>query len=149
MIPRIPGRTGSKGYRRGLDYVESVVLSGSAIALTSNTNTDVTNISLAPGDWDVFASGIFLPAASTNQTNQFVSISATSITLDTAPGRVGTHQYGASGIVTGASGTAIVAGPTQFVLTATTTIYLVVKATFTVSTNVAYGILRARRQQLR
>jgi hypothetical protein len=149
MIPRIPGRTGSKGYRRGLDYIESVVTSGSAIVLTTATPANVTTISLPLGDWDVFASGIFLPAGTTNQVSQFVSISATSATLDLSPGRIGTHQYGASGLVTGASGTAITSGPTQFVLTATTTIYLVAQASFTVAANSAYGILRARRQQLR
>jgi hypothetical protein len=149
MIPRIPGRTGSKGYRRGLDYVESVVASGSAVALSDAGLVNVTSISLPQGDWDVTIGGIILPAATTNQTAQFISISSTSATLDVTPGRIGTHQYGASGIVTGASGTAIAVGPSQFVLTATTTIYFVARVFFTVSTNAAYGILRARRMQLR
>jgi len=146
MIPRIPGRTSS---RRRLDYVESVILVGSAVSLVSNTNTDITSIPLPVGDWDVDASGIFLPAATTNQVNQFVSMSTTSVTLDTTPGRIGTHQYGASGLVTGASGTAITAGPSRFLLTSPTTIYLVMKSTFSVDTNVAYGIIRARRMQVR
>lgn len=160
MVPRIPGRASIRA-RRGQapatltndnagvgrvgEYIESVVVLGSAIGLSSGVAANVTSIPLSGGDWLVGASGLFLPAATTNQQNQFVSISMTSATLDLSPGRLGTHQFGSSGLVTGASAAEVKAGPIRIPLSAATTIYLVVRSTFTVDTNSAYGILWAIR----
>lgn len=160
MLPRIPGRTTLRARRGQIpasltndsagtgcvgEYIESVIVLGSAIGLSTGVAANLTSISLTAGNWMVGASGLFLPAATTNQQNQFVSISSTSATLDLSPGRLGTHQFGASGLVTGASAAEVKCGPIRIPLNATTTIYLVVRSTFTVDTNSAYGILWAIR----
>lgn len=125
------------------EYVSSTVLVGSSIALTTNTQTNVTSITLTPGDWDVSGVVYINPAATTNVTRWTASISTTSATLDGTPGRF------SNTIVTGGTtpGNVLTESiiPTRMSLSANTTVYLIAYSTFTVSTNSAFGIIRARR----
>jgi hypothetical protein len=125
------------------EYVESVVASGAAVALTTATGKDITTISLTAGDWDVSASLGYALGATTTYTQILSSISTTLNTPDLTSGRfsgfAGTSQSPAG------LGSAYVVGPLRFSLSATTTIHLVAQMTFATSTASGYGLLRARR----
>lgn len=125
------------------EYIESVVLSGSAVSITSGTQTNITSISLTAGDWDVTGVVYHLPAGSTSYTRYTGGVSATSATLDTNPGRFADTTTPA--VVTGGATLNAVIPNTRYSLNSTTTIFLVALGSFTVSTSSAYGIIRARR----
>ncbi len=124
------------------EYTSSAVAAGSAVALTTNVTANVTSISLTAGDWDVTGIVQYTPGATTSVTQLTQGSSSTSATLGA--------QGSFSKFVTAASVLTAVdpawnLPATRFSLAATTTIYLVSAATFTVSTLSAYGIIRARR----
>jgi hypothetical protein len=131
------------------EFVTATVAAGSAVALTTATGANVTSISLTAGDWEVDGQVDFSPAATTSVTQYNASCSLTSATL--AP------QAGGSGLGTDATFTINQAAqvpvstfmaPTITVrlsIAATTTVFLVAQAVFTVSTLSAYGTIRARR----
>jgi len=125
------------------EYVESVVVSGSAVALVTGTAKTVTSISLTAGDWDVDAIGYIAPAATTNVTNTAVSISGTTNTFDGTPGKA--NGFTTTGVVTGGPSLSQVIPSYRLSLSGTTSVFLVCQATFTVSTASAFGIIRARR----
>src|ERR1700716_2012808 len=58
------------------EYIESVVVSGSAVALTTGVDKTITSISLTAGDWDIDAVANFGPAATTNITQLMGSVSS-------------------------------------------------------------------------
>lgn len=127
------------------EYIESNIASGSAVSLTSTVVANVTSISLTAGDWDVTADVSYSPAATTNFTLAAHSISETSATQDFVTGAAyNAYRFPAGNVPAAGFNTAGV-GPVRKLLSATTTIYLVVQSTFTVSTMAAYGIIRARR----
>jgi hypothetical protein len=125
------------------EYIESVVTSGSAVALVTATPKTVTSILLSAGDWDVDAIGYVLPAATTSVTNVVTSISGITNTLDITPGKINGLTFQAN--VSGGAAYSMVVPPYRLSLAGPTTVYLVGQAIFTVSTAGAYGIISARR----
>lgn len=125
------------------EHIQSNIPVGSAVALTTTTAANLTSIPLTAGDWDVWLNAAINPAATTSITALLASISQTSATRDTATGGAASDQRCAA--VVPASPMNILVGPLRISLASTTTIYGVVQSNFTVSTNAAYGILRARR----
>lgn len=125
------------------EYVESTVASANKIALTNVTPANVTSISLTAGDWDVWGNAYFDPAASTTFD---VIISSISTTSATSPLRDTGNQ---SVLKVLDFGTGIPSSlqpvPQRLSLSTTTTVYLVVVASFAVSTLHSFGTLRARR----
>lgn len=127
------------------EYMEAIRTSGSAVSLTSGTPANITTLTLTPGEWDVFGVIEFAPAATTSVTELLSGTNTTSATV----GTLGTYQR----IVTAAQvpGSALrnaIAAPVYRISVGagtTTTVYLIARATFTVSTCTAYGDLRARR----
>jgi hypothetical protein len=129
--------------------VTSSVPVGSAVSLTTNTAANVTSITLTAGDWDISGVIDFNPAATTSVTNITTSVSLTSATVS--------GQTGGSGLGTDptmiwnqaasvpAAVMAMEVPAVRLSITATTTVYLVAKSTFTVSTMTAYGTIRANR----
>lgn len=127
------------------DYYESQVAQGSAVALTTATTANVTSITLPAGDWSIFGTVGFIPAASTSITVLGGGNSQTSATLDA----LGTSfAYTQAAVVPGAVAQLIPLPMDRVVLSSPTTIYLVARATFTVSTLGAFGIICARRASL-
>lgn len=130
------------------EYIESVVASGSAVALTTATPKDVTTISLTAGDWDVEIIPGFTGGGTTTLTYAVASVSsgATNL-LDQTNGRSLSAFYNAqtvfNGVPSGLLG--LPSNTVRFSLSATTTIRMVAQAAFGVSTCSAYGVLRARR----
>jgi len=125
------------------EYVESVITSGSAVTLTTATAKTVTSISLTAGDWDVDGSVALVLAGTTNITDLRASLSTTTNTEDTTPGRFSHTIFTAfaPGAVTFTKEIA----PYRFSLSGTTTIFLIAQGTFTVAGLTAYGLIRARR----
>lgn len=124
------------------EYVSVTLAQGSAVALTNGVNANVTSISLTAGDWDVNATACFAPAGTTQTTAWVGAISTVSATLPSAPNEGGTFIVPAASTgISMCNGT----GVRRISLASTTTVYLVVQASFTVSTNSAYGFIGARR----
>ena len=131
------------------EMVWSTVDSGSPVSLASNTAANVTSISLTPGDWDIAAQVMHALAGLTSVTQLNASTSLTSATLS--------PQQGGGGLGAGATATQTYAATTpsgaisqevanvRLSIAATTIVYLVAKAIFSVSTAAAYGTIRARR----
>tara|TARA_R110000868_G_scaffold285682_5_gene546154 strand:- start:4271 stop:5128 length:858 start_codon:yes stop_codon:yes gene_type:complete len=127
------------------EYIESRVVQGSAVSLTTATSANVTSISLTAGDWNVSGMVAFDGGATTILQAATGGASSTSATLS------GSLDYsslcfGSGGVVANLIQNTRIAIPTlRFSLSGTTTIYLVANAIFTTSTEVAYGQISARR----
>lgn len=118
--------------------------SGSALATT--TAADITGIALTAGDWDCRGVVSRTLGASTSVTVLKSGVSGTSATL--APqGRDGVTFLQTAANVMGVLGQDQHVGPVRVSLAATTNEFLSAQDTFTVSTNVAFGILTCRRMR--
>jgi hypothetical protein len=124
-------------------YISATVLVGAAVALTNNTPTNITSISLTPGDWDVTATVADNPAGTTVPATLFGAISTTNSSLGTSPASGG-YAANTSARPAGFAMTMPI-GTTRLALASTTTVYLVAMSAFTVSTMGAYGFIGARR----
>jgi hypothetical protein len=128
------------------EFVQSIVASGSAVALTNATAANMTSIPLTAGDWDVWAHFMYTPAATTNITQLIGGINTTSATVSLLGDRIGITSYGSGGVVpTVFSGSPSV--HMRINVSSPTTIYAVVQCSFTVSTLGAWGSLQARRRR--
>jgi hypothetical protein len=129
------------------EYVESIVVFGSAVSQTTNTPKNITSITLAAGDWDVTGYILWGSNASTNYTLLSGCFSTTSATLDQTVGRYNQNSFVAG--VVGAANQAWTQGigPYRFSLSGSTTIFLVSQPVFSAGTLVAYGHLHARRMR--
>ncbi len=144
---QFPGETSTGSATAGNigEYIESAIAIGSAVPVSSATQTNVTSISLTAGDWDVTSVVHFLPAATTSTTRFVSSLSTVSATLQTSPGKFSDNTFPA--FVTGGNTFGSQVPMYRISLGSTTTIYLIAFAVFTVSTMSAYGLLRARRSR--
>lgn len=126
-------------------FVSSQITFASPVGLTTITQTDVTSISLTAGDWDVWGNVGFTGATNTSFligygwiNNASASIPDTSLTCVIQNNVVTPFINGALGFCV----------PSQrFSLSTTTTIYLSVFASFSVSTCSAFGLIAARRRR--
>jgi hypothetical protein len=123
------------------EFQTATLGAGSATPMTTITPKTITSISLTAGDWDLTGFVTYVQAGGTTMTACLSSISEVDNTRDIA--NEGILSFGA-GITGGAN-------PTGFtpvvrkLLSATTTIYLVGRADFSVSTCSGWGTIRARR----
>ena len=127
------------------EFISATVPSGSAVALGSGVPSNVTTISLTAGDWDVWANVVFDAAPTTTITVESGGISLTSVTLPTPPA-TGAYFSLSAAFATGGDN-AFPVGTTRLSVASTTLVFLVVNATFAVSTLSAYGFLGARRRR--
>jgi hypothetical protein len=110
--------------------------STAAAGITTAVQANATSISLTAGDWDVQGTVTYTPAGT--MTYAYSGVSTTSATLPAG----NTGSYTAT-----AGGTVLLAVPSPVVrlnLSATTTVYLVAGAAFTLTCTAA-GFIRARR----
>jgi hypothetical protein len=127
------------------EYISSTIATGASVALTNGVTANVTSISLTAGDWDVTGVVDFTFGATTSYTNLAGGVSTTSATLG-AQDSFFDFETPAE-VPTAANDPAWVVPTVRLSLSATTTVYLVAQAAFTVSTLKAYGTLRARRMR--
>lgn len=124
------------------EFIGSGVLAASAVSLTTDTSTNITSITLTPGDWDVEGMITFQPASATATTLR-ASLNTSSASLNTTNYL---NAYGSPQWTTASSVAASLTIPRQrHNITATTTIYLVANPTFSTGTMTAYGQVTARR----
>jgi len=120
----------------------SSTVASSGISLTDATFANITTISLTAGDWDV--SGVVGVTTGASTTIAYINygVSTTSAT-NGALGQVGSLTTPAT---IAATIDFVVSAPvTRLSLASTTTVYLVTRVSFAVSTANAYGVIRARR----
>lgn len=126
------------------ELIESIVLGGAAVAVTTATASDITSISLTAGDWNVWGQVQTLPAGGTTTTQIIGWTSATSATLPTPPNKGSFNQLAGISLAAG-NGAGIPIGIQRLSLSGTTTVYLSCSVTFAVSTMGVYGYIGARR----
>lgn len=126
------------------EYVEAQLNLGSAISLTTNVQIDACSVSLTPGEWDV--NGVVGVRTFTGAVlTQFRgSVSNTSATMLATPQNT-TMRYPASFTPGNGIAFSVPVPKIRFVVTSTTTIYLVVDAVFSGGSVSGYGRLSARR----
>lgn len=131
------------------EYVSSVVLVGSAVALTSGAGKSITSVSLTAGDWDVW--GDFGPSGASTTVLQAINggISTTDNTILTAAADNATvFQSGTVSFTIGASSIPYYnLTPARISIAATTSVYLVMNVTFATSTASGFGKICARRRR--
>lgn len=134
--------------------IQSRVRSANTGLTTATTaNVTATALTLTAGEWDIGGSVTIVPSnSSTSITGFAVAISLTSATLPSADttsvptGGESRSRLNFAVVVPGTSGDITQNLPTTRVqISASTTFYLVVNATFTVSTLAGYGSIWARR----
>jgi hypothetical protein len=120
---------------------EVITATGTSVALTNATATNITSISLTAGDWDVFGSVGFVATSVTGITLVATSISTTTATQQAIP-NLSVLNYTSSG------GNQCLVAPTQRMsLAATTTVFLVATINFTGGTEAGTGTIIARRRR--
>lgn len=132
------------------EFITSTVAVAGQVTLTTATTANVTSISLTAGDWDVSGVVDYTFAATTSYTSITAGISLTSATLATQPGGSGlgtdpNSSFSTPAQVPTALPFTMEIAPVRVSIAATTTVFLVTQATFTVAGLQAYGTIRARR----
>ena len=126
---------------------ELVINTAAAVSASSGVAGNCTSISLTPGDWEVTGMLATFPAGGTTTSFVLGGISSTSATFGTinpGPPAVSNAFLHSSAIPAGFQYNATVPS-TRFLLSATTTVYLVHQVTFAGSTMQVGCSLRARR----
>lgn len=126
------------------EYVESILLVGAGVGLTSGAPADVVpTIALTAGDWDVWAELCFTASGGAAQSLIQGWLSSTSATLPTLPNGGGMAQLQAAFT---ANGTNTLTIPVKrFSLSGTTNIYCSAQDTHSAGTVLAFGFMGARR----
>jgi hypothetical protein len=141
----IPGRTDGTSAAAGAvgEYQEIVISSGSAIALTTTTPTEVCHLVLPAGDWDVGGSVCFSGTTSTSVTYLYGGLNTANNALPSLELVVGSRIAGTQPLATDVR----YACTNRRVLSnSSTTISLMAQASFSASTCSAYGKIWARRR---
>ncbi len=152
QVPVIFPTTGIKGIgdnsSAGAGYVgqavSSYVASGSAVPLTSGAAANITSISLPAGDWDVSGFVAYLPANTTNWTLLTSDNSTTSATVSSNSPSIASLFISGGSVGDGSNFTTLTTPARRISVNTTTTVYLVGRASFSVSTLSAWGGIIAR-----
>lgn len=110
--------------------------------LATATAKSITAIVLTAGDWDVSCVADFVAASTTVPTALAASIGTV---VDTLPTKSAGGYVGNNATQAASSENVVASGPLRVSLSATTTIFLTVQASFTTSTMDVGGTIRARR----
>lgn len=125
------------------EFLNATVGSGGAMSLTTGALLSVTSLSLTPGDWDVYASAVFTQASGTTATDFIVGVSNSTGGWDG-----GETSYARTGFLTSNVTTLTATLPAvkrRISVAVTTSIYLLVRGTFSGGTLTVFGNINARR----
>lgn len=120
--------------------ISASVSQASALPLTNNVTTNITSISLPPGNYLVFSSG-WLNMSGATATYLEINQSTTSAFRPTPPNSGGSASLSAS--ITSTGNTGLGAGPMYLSLTTTTNVFLTMFALFSGGTATGYGYIAA------
>jgi hypothetical protein len=125
-------------------YLSTIVLTGSHVALTTATAASIVALPLPAGDFDVSGEAWFDGTATVN--NYLIGISTTnnSITFVPSDSYAVANFYGSVSGIGGVGAPILPIGPVRISLASPTTVYLNVSATFSVGALNGYGKLSAR-----
>lgn len=152
----INGTIGTAGQLRGTqtndnacagcvgEIIESSV-PNNTVSMTTSTITNLTTVSLTPGDWDCRGTGSYLPAGGTTVSGLTTALNTVSVTLPTSAStgsRVDTYTTFTVG-----TAEAQFAGIMRVNIAVATTVYLIAFAQFAVSTFTGGGYLGCRRMR--
>lgn len=127
------------------EIVTGTVAFASRASISAATVTNITNISLTAGDWDVEGSFGIFPANTTTVRLIAVCSNSTSATLDSVEAR-GQIDFGTGRSTSDGSAAMVIPfARRRFSLASTTTVYLIGYVDFAVSTCEAFGKITARR----
>ena len=122
------------------ENVSATVTQASPVSITTNTQTNVTSISLTAGDWDV-TGNIWFEFSTQVGNGMYAASSTTSATLPGgAENWAAEYRNGAN-----AFQVSMVIPTTRYSLSATTTVYLVAQCLFAGGTGAVSGNIKARR----
>jgi hypothetical protein len=127
------------------EFIQSSVNAGSGTNLSNNAPADVTSISLTAGDWDVYGNVNFAAGVSTVVTEVIGWINTSSATVPSGSGTPNGGAIAAFPVAASNNAPTFSVGRMRLSLSTTTTVYLSVKASFTVSTLNPGGFIGARR----
>lgn len=147
-VGQIPGTTTNDDATAGNvgEFISANVLAGSAVPLTSGLISNITSISLTAGDWLVSGTVFATPGSGTIISEYNVGISQTSVTFET-PGPTSSRAQIVGNAFSANTQIGLSTGPCRISLAGTTTIYLVARCNFSVSTLAGFGFLTAWRMR--
>lgn len=122
------------------EYTNKLVSSSAAISISTAAAANVTNMTLAAGDWEVSGHVSFALAGATT-TAFSAGINTTSATLPTD----GSECYSAIVTTVLTDTETITVDRKRINVNTSTTVYLIAKSTFSVGTETVFGSLTARR----
>lgn len=126
------------------ELLTAVVASGSAVSLSNTTPTDITTLSLTPGDWDIYGMIVFIGSGWTTAaaSPQVAGVSQTANTQPTSRDQQGTESQ----VITTTGSVMTIQTPYQRLsVSSTTVLHLVATANFSAGTCTGYGRVIARR----
>jgi hypothetical protein len=142
---QIPGTTTNDSAGVGFvgEAVRSDVVTGSAVSLTTSVFTDITNISLTAGDWDIsFVAGFTGTPTGLTDINAFIGTASGN---NTTGRNLGDNAVGGPLAPTSVSDVNWSLANYRVSIAATTSYFLKARAIFTGSTCSGYGRISARR----
>lgn len=128
------------------EFLTASLAAGSATGLVSATPKTIISLSLSAGDWDVWGVADYIPDGATTTSVIQQGISQANNTF----GAADTFSAASGGNLSGTVLGSLIAEnvPHQRIsLAGTTTVYLIAKASFAISTMTAYGSIFARRRR--
>jgi hypothetical protein len=127
------------------EFVQTLVVSGSAVSMTTATATNILSVSLSAGDWDCMGNLNFL---TTSATMVVTSPQEADIGLTSPPAMVtdGSEEWYAIALTTATSKFSIALPRKRVnVTSSSTSVFLTGEATFSAGTTKGYGQLSCRR----
>lgn len=125
------------------EFISSSVTLGSAVPLSSTVPTDITSISLTPGDWDVWGTIQNFPGAGSLLVDILGWIHTVSGTIPTAPNGgayvLQAYAFPANAVM------ALPVGQKRLSLAVTTNVFLSMRTTQSAAGQSGYGFIGARR----
>jgi len=127
------------------EFITSIIPFSSPAAIVSLATTTITSLSLTAGDWQVWGSIGFIPAATTN-------VRFAQVATNTIAGQIGPQETSyrlimqSSGFVYGAGAYLSGAIPEEiYSVASTTTVFLTARIRYAISTLTAFGFISAVR----
>lgn len=120
-------------------FLESEVLIGSAVNLTTDVSADIATVTLTPGEWEVWGTYALNSGGGTTMSALAVWLSDVAATPPTRPNKGAYVQHATVSQALGP------VGRRRFSVAVSTPVYLGIYCTFAVSTMGAYGYIAARR----